>query len=127
MGLYWGGLSGLVSLITLATVKHDWLGGGFAVSAIFGFIFGFMLGVAQGLPVVPFFVLTTVDTGVYIRVTRKKLFPCLYRCKHWATLHQREEIIVLFVDEDFKMISLLKGMPPVDAMPNAAAKLASII
>lgn len=85
-----------------------------------GALFGFMLGVAEGLPVVPCFLLTTLDTGVYVRVTRRKEVPCLYRCRHWKTIHERDEIVVVFVDEDFRMVSLLKGVPPPGAAPKAS-------
>jgi len=111
MGGYWAVLLGVAGLVGLAFVKYSWLEGGFVVCAAFGFIFGYGLGVGRGLPIVPFFIFTILDSGVYVRVTRKREFPCMYRCKHFPGLHYRDEVIILFVDDDFKLLSLLKGIP----------------
>jgi len=111
MGAYWALVLGVAGLLSLAFVKYSWLITGFVVCTCFGFIFGYGLGVARGLPVVPFFIFTILDSGVYVRVTRKREFPCMYRCKHFPGLHYRDEVIILYVDDDFKLLSLLKGIP----------------
>lgn len=109
---YWTGLALVIGSFTLAIVKYDWLAAGWFITCILSAIFGFLLGCAQGLAIAPFFILTYLDTGVQIRFTRRREFNCMYKCKHWAKMHIRDEILIVFVDEEYKMISLLKGLPP---------------
>ena len=56
--------------------------------------------------------LTQFDGGVYVRATKKVDMPCMYKCKGYAEMHSREEKIILFLEQDFKFFSLLKGIPP---------------
>eukprot|EP01041_Mallomonas_annulata_P006490 gene6490-13099_t len=81
----------------------------FAVLLVGGATYGAFTGCIHSLPIRPWMVITTLKEGVWLRVKKEQLCPCVYRGRHCTELHQYEEIFVMFPREMLQFMSILKG------------------
>ena len=80
--------------------------------AVLALTFGLLLGMSRSSLTHHYLKLTKFDGGVYVRATKKVDFPCMYRCNNFGEMHSRDEKIIIYVEQDYKFFSLLKGIPP---------------
>ncbi|KAL7547695.1 hypothetical protein ACHAWF_010970 [Thalassiosira exigua] len=82
----------------------------FLVCTVFGGLSGLLLGVANGLPVVPNAKLTGWPTACctisyYARVE----CPCLFSCNFCGEMHSRQKLLIVALDEMFALKRMLQG------------------
>lgn len=115
----------LAGLIT-AFVAFDWMALVVPAAIIGGTIYGVCTGTAHHLPIKPWLCkpplllpavpaltphadLTSLRGGVWLQVRKRQSCPCVYWGKYCTSLHQYEELCVLFTTDDIKFTSLLNN------------------
>ena len=75
----------------------------------FGF-YGLVLGMLQGLPASPQFVLTRFpDEGHFVQYEYVTHCPCIFYCSYCSDMNTRMRMLVLFLDNMQKYQAMLKG------------------
>jgi hypothetical protein len=103
-----GGLATLTLLIASA-VAFQWLGIFFAVAIVCGGIYGAFTGCIHELPLRPWMYITTLRGGIWMRLRKRQRCPCLYWGKYCTEMHNYEEIMMLFVTDEVKFMTLING------------------
>lgn len=74
-----------------------------------GLIYGTLTGCIHSLPIKPWFYITTLSEGVWMRVKKKQKCPCLYNGKYCTDMHIADELFIVFTTEDIKFVEMVKG------------------
>ena len=70
---------------------------------------GTIQGTSQGLNISPNIHLSCISEGVYVRYTSRLRYPCLFTCSCCTDIHTKDNILVLFVDDDTNFLTLIRG------------------
>jgi len=85
-------------------------------STVTAFFLGMAMGVLltwyQNLPMTPFFYLTRLREGYYIRYIHRNKCPCMTHCTFCQPMHSHDGILVLFVEDELRLLQILKGEDP---------------
>ena len=73
---------------------------------------GVLLTWYQNLPMTPFFYLTRLREGYYIRYIHRNKCPCMTHCTFCQPMHSHDGILVLFVEDELRLLQILKGEDP---------------
>mmetsp|Transcript_18357 Transcript_18357/g.38203 ORF Transcript_18357/g.38203 Transcript_18357/m.38203 type:complete len:1044 (+) Transcript_18357:115-3246(+) len=80
------------------------------ICGFFGGVYGVVLGLLQGLPTSPQFLLTRwPDEGHTVIYEKKTHCPCIFYCAYCSDMHTRVGYLVLFLDNMQGYQALLKG------------------
>ena len=80
------------------------------ICGFFGGVYGVVLGLLQGLPTSPQFLLTRwPDEGHTVLYDKKMHCPCIFYCAYCSDMHTRQGYLVLFLDNMQGYQSMLKG------------------
>ena len=67
------------------------------------------MGLYNGLGIQPNLHLTKIQDGYYIRYTRYVRCPCLFACATCTDIHERDEILFIFLDDITNFLQLIRG------------------
>jgi hypothetical protein len=87
----------------------SWIGVVFGCFLGGGFIFGLCTGTIHQLPIKPWFCITSLRGGYWMRIKKERKCPCVYWCRYCTDIHESEEVLVLFTKDDFKFNSLINN------------------
>ncbi len=74
-----------------------------------GFVYGAFTGCIHSLPIHPWMYLTIVRGGVWMKVKKKQRCPCIYWGSFCTTMHEVDEIFIVWSDDQVKFLNYLKG------------------
>ncbi|KAG5187103.1 hypothetical protein JKP88DRAFT_260321 [Tribonema minus] len=109
MALYSAAAATFTATVVAALVHPSFAGIAFGAALLAGTLYGLLLAVVQGLPVTPRFLLTTIQSGLYLRVHRQAYCPCDARFEHCSAMHSRDEVVSIFVRDVSTFRELLEG------------------
>lgn len=73
-----------------------------------GLIFGIATGSYHSLPIRPWYYITCLDAGVWIRVKRKIKCPCKKSCLYCKNMHECEEMFIIYPKASMTFFNLLQ-------------------
>ena len=100
---------GFLALLICSAVAFKWLGIIFAIAIIGGAIYGAFTGCMHNLPLRPWMYITTLRSGIWMKLKKRQRCPCLYWGKYCTEMHNYEEVFVLFVKDEVKFMTLING------------------
>jgi hypothetical protein len=100
---------GLIALFFSAIAAADYAPYALIIGIIGGYFYGTVTGCSHSLPIKPWMILTTLDAGVWFRVRKKELCPCIYWCGFCTEMHECDELFVVYPREDIKFFEAIKN------------------
>ena len=77
---------------------------------VFGGLFGLLLGIFHGLPVIPQAFCSCWPTECYTVTYYDKVHcPCLFSCTYCGEIHSRHVLLVVTLDDPFAFKRMLRG------------------
>lgn len=99
----------VLALLICSAVAFYYLGVIFAACLVGGALYGAFTGCYHELPLRPWMYITALRGGVWLRVRRRQRCPCIYWGKYCTPMHNYDEILVVFTEDETKFIGLLNG------------------
>lgn len=81
----------------------------FGAFLIVGLAYGTLTGCIHGLPVHPWFIFSTIQDGVWLRLKKKERCPCIYWGRYCTEMHSVQDMFIVFPRDPVTFISRLKG------------------
>jgi len=98
-----------VACVLCAVAAVQWLGPVVGAACVGGLLYGAVTGCVHGLPLKPWMYLTTLRSGVWLRVRKRQRCPFHYWGRFCTNIHNYDEVFVLFTTDEVKFLTLLKG------------------
>ena len=103
------GTFALLGLFFSAIAAASLAGYAFGLGLLLGYVYGTIAGCSHSLPIKPWMLLTTLDNGVWFRVKKKELCPCIYWCGFCTEMHECDELFVVYPKDDIKFFEAVKN------------------
>lgn len=81
----------------------------FGCFLLIGLGYGTLTGCVHGLPVHPWFIFSTIQDGVWLRLKKKERCPCVYWGKYCTEMHSLQDMFIVFPRDTVAFMSRLKG------------------
>lgn len=71
-----------------------------------------LIGIYHTLPIRPWMYITAINNGMWLKVQKKKICPCVKTCSFCTEIHSTTEIFIIFPKEKMKFYELLENESP---------------
>lgn len=103
------GIASVIVLFVFSIVSPEWTGIAFGGALFCGFLYGAGAGCFHSLPLRPWFVLTTLEQGVWLTVKKDERCPCIYWGSSCNDIHGMEETFIVWTTDEAKFMNYVKN------------------